>query len=62
MTEQKALGKKCPYSFDPELKDFLYCTTTDCMSWCKETDQDGYCQRLVKRQCECALFDMDGIR
>lgn len=63
MNESSALNKKCPYSFNPELGDFLYCITSDCIGWHKENNEDGYCLRLVSGQCECAekktACDMD---
>ena len=48
MTETQAMNRKCPYAFNQNMGDFLYCQTSLCMSW----HEDGYCQRLVNGDCE----------
>ena len=58
MVEEKAMNRKCPYSFNQNMGDFLYCQTDLCMSW-KETDHnEGHCVRLTGEQCRCSEKEM----
>ena len=59
MVEEKALNKKCCFQFNENIGEFNYCITSDCQAWQKESEADGYCQRLTKKECSCIKGDVD---
>ena len=59
MNESIALNRKCPYQFNNDLHEFNYCITSDCQAWQKESEADGYCQRLTKKECSCIKGELD---
>ena len=51
MVEEKAMNRKCPYSFNQNMGDFLYCQTDNCMGW---DESKGGCMMLYGGGCECS--------